>query len=350
MRRSDFAYQLPPELMAQEPGTRGRSRMMIVEPGSSSPAMAHALISDFPSLLQPGDVMVVNNTRVFPARLLAAPRGNMTRPIEILLTRRLAVSEWEGWCKPARRVRPGDTLHFSEQLHADVLEKKEGTVVLRFDVAEETFWTEVERVGLTPLPPYIRRPQPEASDREAYQTVYASERGAVAAPTAGLHFTKALLDACVERGVALAEITLHVGLGTFAPMKVEEITDHVMHSEEYEIGAGAAAAIGGAREAGGRVVAIGTTVVRALESAADEQGVIWPHRGGTSIFITPGYAFRCVDALLTNFHLPESTLLMLVSAFAGVETIREAYRTAIGERYLFFSYGDCMFLTKRGAF
>ncbi|HKO01812.1 MAG TPA: tRNA preQ1(34) S-adenosylmethionine ribosyltransferase-isomerase QueA, partial [Thermoanaerobaculia bacterium] len=260
---------------------------------------------------------------------------------------------WEAWCKPARRVRVGDELRFSDRLTARVLEKSEGTIVIRFegDVAE------IERIGVMPLPPYIRRPyvgpalsRPEPAesrfyvdDRETYQTIYANEPGAIAAPTAGLHFTRDSLDRIASRGIEVVRITLHVGIGTFEPVKVEDIAAHIMHSERFEISEDAAAKLNAAKS----IVAVGTTTVRALESAIRD-GRFEPGRRETSIFITPGYEFKAVDKLLTNFHLPESTLLMLVSAFAGVETIRRAYAEAIREKYRFYSYGDCMFITKRG--
>lgn len=330
MKRSDFAYDLPPELIAQEPRERGRSRMMVVTPPDG---ITHDSFANFPKYLQPDDVLVINDTRVIPARLFARPKGAMTRPIEILLTKRDG-DVWEAWCKPAKRVKGGDELVFSDNLRARILEKHEGTVTLRFEGDE----SEIERVGVMPLPPYIARPEPRASDRESYQTVYAAERGAIAAPTAGLHFTQAILDEIAQRN-EIVRITLHVGIGTFEPVKVEDLSQHVMHTERYEIGAEAAERLNAAKS----IVAVGTTTLRALESAA-RAGRFEAGRAETDIFITPGYRFRAVDRLLTNFHLPESTLLMLVSAFAGVETIREAYRQAISHRYLFFSYGDCMLL------
>jgi len=249
---------------------------------------------------------------------------------------------WEAWCRPAKRVRAGDVLQLSETLSAVVLEKEGGTVVVRF----EGDLGELERVGIMPLPPYIARPEPRASDREDYQTVYAAERGAIAAPTAGLHFTREILDAVAGRGVEIVRVTLHVGIGTFEPVKVDDVAEHRMHAERYEISAEAASRLNEARAAGRRIVAVGTTSVRTLESAIDG-GRFTAGGGETSIFITPGYQFRAVDRLLTNFHLPESTLLMLVSAFAGMETIRRAYEEAVRERYRFFSYGDCMFITGR---
>lgn len=332
MRRSDFAYRLPPELIAQEPRERGKSRMMVVTPPD---AIAHDTFANFPRLLAPGDVLVLNDTRVIPARLFGRREG-MTRAVEVLLTRPLADRVWEAWAKPAKRLRAGDALTFSDTLRARVNMRHEGTVVLQF----EGDLNEIDRVGVMPLPPYIARDEPRQSDRESYQTVYANERGAIAAPTAGLHFTRAMLDEIAKTN-EIVRVTLHVGIGTFEPVKVDDVAQHVMHSERYEIGEEAAKTLNAATS----IVAVGTTTVRTLESAWDNG--FKAGKGETNIFITPGYEFRAVDKLLTNFHLPESTLIMLVSAFAGVETIRRAYAEAIRERYLFYSYGDCMFITAR---
>jgi len=309
--------------------------MMVVTPPD---AIAHHTFARFPRLLDPGDVLVLNDTRVIPARLFGR-RAGMTRAVEVLLTRPVSDAVWEAWAKPAKRLRAGDELTFSERLKARVEERHEGTVVLRFDGD----LTEIDRVGVMPLPPYIGRAEPRASDRDSYQTVYANERGAIAAPTAGLHFTRAMLDEIATTN-KIVRITLHVGIGTFEPVKADDVREHVMHSERYEIGEDAAAKLNAAKS----IVAVGTTTVRTLESAYD--GGFKAGKGETNIFITPGYQFRAVDKLLTNFHLPESTLLMLVSAFAGMETIRRAYAEAIRERYLFYSYGDCMFIRNRGHF
>ena len=392
MRRTDFSYHLPPDLIAQEPRQRGRSRMMVV----SQHAIEHDSFVNFPERLAPGDVLVINDTRVIPARLFARPKSGMSRPIEILLTRRaqtqtgvsvphtsedailrgsqpreagsvaqpperseesepqakhnvaqtlLSVPEvWEAWCKPAKRVKIGDELIFSDTLRAHVIGKEGGTVVLAFEGDTE----EIERIGVPPLPPYIARVTPRDSDREAYQTVYAAERGAIAAPTAGLHFTPEILERIANRGIEIVRITLHVGIGTFKPVKVDDIADHVMDSEQYEISAGSASRLNRALDEHRPIIAVGTTSVRTLESAIRAgEGRFVAGRAETSIFITPGFDFRAVDRMLTNFHLPESTLLMLVSAFAGVETIRRAYAEAISRRYFFYSYGDCMFLNER---
>jgi len=328
----------PPELIAQEPRERGRSRMMVVTPPDR---IEHDNFASFPERLAPSDLLVINDTRVIPARLYAEPRGAMQRRIELLLTRQLDERTWESWAKPAKRVRAGDTLRFSDLLGAHVLDKREdGTVIIHFEGPLD----EIERVGVPPLPPYIERQAPRESDKESYQTVYAAERGAIAAPTAGLHFTREILDRIAARGVEIVRITLHVGIGTFKPVKVDDVADHRMDAERYEISEDAAERLNRARDEGRKIVAVGTTSVRTLESAIAE-GRFNPGRRETSIFITPGYEFKAVDKLLTNFHLPESTLLMLVSAFAGVETIRNAYAEAIAKSYLFYSYGDCMFIT-----
>lgn len=341
MKRSDFAYELPPELIAQEPRPRGFSRMMVVTPASGAPRIEHRTFADFPSLLDAGDVLVLNDTRVIPARLFAEPKGAMQQPIEFLLTRQTGDMTWETWCRPARRVRPGDEVRFSERLTARVLAKGEGTVTIRFQGDEQ----EIERIGIPPLPPYITRETPREGDREAYQTVYAAERGAIAAPTAGLHFTEAILREVEARGAEVVRVTLHVGIGTFKPVKVDEISEHRMDSERYEITPAAAASLNKALDEKRRIVAVGTTSVRTLESAIRKgNGRFEAGRAETAIFITPGFEFQAVGALLTNFHLPESTLIMLVSAFAGMETIRAAYAEAIREKYLFYSYGDCMFV------
>ena len=339
MKRTDFAYELPEERIAQEPRERGLSRMLVVTPPDS---VEDDSFANFPSRLQRGDVLVINDTRVIPARLYARPKGQMTNPIEFLLTRERDPATWETWCRPAKRVKPGDVVTFSDTLSATVVEKEEGTVVIRFlgDMRE------IERLGIPPLPPYIARSEPRESDKESYQTVYAAQRGAIAAPTAGLHFTQEILDAIAKRGIEIVRITLHVGIGTFKPVKVENIEEHRMDTERYDITADAADRLNLALAEKRNIVAVGTTTVRTLESAI-RNGRFTAGHGETSIFITPGYEFQAVDKLLTNFHLPESTLLMLVSAFAGIDAVREAYAEAIRERYLFYSYGDCMFITAR---
>jgi S-adenosylmethionine:tRNA ribosyltransferase-isomerase len=341
VRRTDFSYHLPEELIAQEPRERGRSRMLVLTPPDR---IEHDTFASFPQRLNERDVLVINDTRVIPARLYARPKGQMKNPIEFLLTRERDPATWETWCRPAKRVKPGDVVTFSDTLSAEVIEKEEGTVVLRFigDIHE------IERLGIPPLPPYIHRPEPRESDRESYQTVYASARGAVAAPTAGLHFTQEILDAIANRGIPIVRVTLHVGIGTFKPVKADDIADHRMDTERYDITAEAADSLNAALAEKRPIVAVGTTTVRTLESAIRAgKGSFRAGHAETSIFITPGFEFQAVDRLLTNFHLPESTLLMLVSAFAGLQPIRDAYAEAIRERYLFYSYGDSMFITHR---
>ena len=344
MKRTDFAYDLPRELIAQEPRPRGRSRMMVVTPGDGEARIEHHSFADFPRFMNRGDVLVINDTRVIPARLYAQPRGQMKNRIEFLLVRQRDAMTWETWCRPAKRLKAGQSVTFTERLAADVVEKlADGRVVIRFtgDVGE------IERIGIPPLPPYIEREVPREADRESYQTVYANERGAIAAPTAGLHFTPEILDEVRARGCEVIRITLHVGLGTFKPVKVDDIADHQMDEETYDISPLAAERLNAALDENRAIVAVGTTSVRTLESAIRAgEGRFRAGRRATSIFITPGFAFLAVGRLLTNFHLPESTLLMLVSAFAGVETIRSAYREAVAQKYLFYSYGDCMLLSR----
>jgi len=261
MLRSDFAYDLPDELIAQEPRERGRSRMLVLTPPAH---LEHDSFANFPARLSDGDVLVINDTRVIPARLYARPKGAMKNPIELLLTREREPDVWEAWCRPAKRVRPGDVVTFSDALQAEVLEKSEGTVVIRFigDTGE------IERLGVPPLPPYIVREQPRDSDRESYQTVYATERGAIAAPTAGLHFTPEILDAVRARGIEIVRVTLHVGIGTFKPVKVDDIAEHRMDAEQYEISSGAAASLNRALEEGRPITAVGTTSVRTYSQAS----------------------------------------------------------------------------------
>lgn len=354
MRRSDFHYELPQALIAQKPRPRGESRMMVVAPAEGPPVVDHRFFRDFPELLGQGDVLVLNDTRVFPARLQAAPHGNRTSPTEILLVKREGELAWLCLCKPARRLQTGQLLRFSEALSGRVSGKTEdGAVRIQFELPagqnEEGFWREVESIGSAPLPPYIHRPIPDLRDRDFYQTIYAKNRGAVAAPTAGLHFNEEILERISTRGVEVVFVTLHVGLGTFRPVKVDEISEHHMESEEYEVSSSASERLNLARREGRRIIAAGTTSVRTLESAIRAGHGTFPSgRGDTSIFITPGFQFLAVDSLLTNFHLPESTLLMLVSAFGGMNTRREIYRQAIDQGYLFYSYGDCMFLLGKG--
>ena len=339
MKKSDFHYELPEELIAQAPlPERSASRLLLVPPGEG--VFADLGVRDLPSLLQPGDLLVFNDTRVIPARLF----GNKATGgrVEILIERLLANNEARAQLGVSKSPKPGSRIALDAGGEAEVLARDDaGFWHLRFHLPEPLEnW--LLHAGRLPLPPYIQR-EPGADDAERYQTVFAKEVGAVAAPTAGLHFDDALLDALRARGIEFGHVTLHVGAGTFQPMRVDDIHEHRMHSEWLNVGAELVQQVRRTRASGGRVVAIGTTVLRALESALVD-GELQPFAGDTSIFIFPGYRIRSVDALLTNFHLPESTLLMLVSAFAGKERIFAAYEHAVRERYRFFSYGDAMLL------
>lgn len=353
-RVDDFDFDLPGELIAQQPpAERGTSRMLVMDRATG--ALRDSVFTEFPSLLRAGDVLVLNDSRVIPARLYARrtlrrEREKPTGRIEVMLTEPAGKNCWRALVRPGRKVAIGERLVFpapdgSILLEADVLERGEyGERLLRFAPCAD-FFAAIERIGHTPLPPYIHRDDADA-DRERYQTVYARERGSVAAPTAGLHFTPEILEAISARGVEIARLTLHVGLGTFAPLHVERVAEVRLHKERYTLSAETAEAVNRARREGRRVVAAGTTVVRTLEARARRAkgGELQPHSGTTDIFIAPGFEFRVVGALLTNFHLPQSSLLMLVSAFAGRERVLQAYRHAVERRYRFFSYGDCMLL------
>lgn len=338
MKKSDFHFDLPPDLVAQAPlAERSASRLLVVPPGDAS--FDDRSVRDLPSLLAPGDLLVFNDTRVIPARVFGHKASGGR--VEILVERVLGDDGAIAQVGASKTPKPGGRITLDAGGEAEVLGREGGFHHLRFHVdAPLQDW--LERVGRLPLPPYIRR-EPGADDAERYQTVFARHAGAVAAPTAGLHFDGALLGALRARGVATAQVTLHVGAGTFQPMRVDDVRDHVMHSERIVVDQALVDAIARTRAAGGRVVAVGTTVVRALESATVD-GVLRATTGETAIFITPGYRIRSVDALLTNFHLPESTLLMLVSAFAGRDRILAAYAHAVARRYRFFSYGDAMLL------
>ncbi|NPV46721.1 MAG: tRNA preQ1(34) S-adenosylmethionine ribosyltransferase-isomerase QueA [Armatimonadetes bacterium] len=338
---SDFDYELPPELIAQHPpAERGQSRLLVI-PRDGGP-LEHRRFGDLPEYLRADDCLVLNDTKVLPARLVG--RRASGGQVELLLLRPVGEGLWEALGRPARRLRVGERVKFGPELAAQIVAVGgEGLRTVRLEHEGELLPV-LERVGQMPLPPYIRRDHPEADDATRYQTVYAERPGAVAAPTAGLHFTEELLQRIAEQGVSMARLTLHVGLGTFRPISVERLEEHVMHAEWYRVPPEAADAINAARAAGGRIVAVGTTVVRTLESVADEAGVVHPGEGSTNLFITPGFRFRVVDALLTNFHLPRSTLLVLVSAFAGRERILAAYQEAIAAGYRFYSYGDATLL------
>jgi S-adenosylmethionine:tRNA ribosyltransferase-isomerase len=337
MRRADFSYPLPRELIAQHPlPERAASRLLALDGGSG--ALRDLRFADFPSLLQPGDLLVVNDTRVLPARLLG--RKASGGACELLLERILDTHRILAQARASKGLRPGTSISLPGGATAEVIARRGELHELALDRDALAYF---EAHGNMPLPPYIGR-EAEAADRERYQTVFADEPGAVAAPTAGLHFDQAMLQALERAGVGIARLTLHVGAGTFQPLRSDDVAAHRMHAERYSVPAATVAAIEAARQHGGRVVAVGTTVVRALESAA-AAGELAATGGETDIFIVPGHRFRVVDALLTNFHLPESTLLMLVAAFAGRERVLAAYHHAIAGRYRFFSYGDAMFVT-----
>ena len=344
MRRSDFQFELPAELIAQYPTQqRPASRLLYLD--ATTGQLIDRQFRDFPSLLRPGDLLVLNDTRVIPARLQG--QKDTGGKVEVLVERLLASDQVLAHVRASKSPIPGRRLYFSEGVEAEVVARQEDMFVLRFidpTRTEVNVAAILERLGHMPLPPYIERQDAEA-DRERYQTVYAREHGAVAAPTAGLHFDTAMLQTIREQGIELAFVTLHVGAGTFQPVRVDKIEEHKMHSEWMQLTDEVVTAISRTRACGGRVIAVGTTSVRCLETAA-RSGKLQPYCGETDIFITPGYQFHVVDALLTNFHLPESTLLMLVSAFAGHDNIMQAYRHAVAERYRFFSYGDAMFITK----
>lgn len=358
---SDFNYDLPEELIAQEAlPDRAASRLLHLDRASG--AIQDQNFRDFPSLLRPGDLLVFNNTRVFPARLLGRRSGSRAQTlslhnraardflqgeVEVLLTaqRSSEPNEWECLVRPGRKIGVGERLYFGKgaELEAEVVTRGEfGQRTIRFTTVTD-FWSLIEQIGHVPLPPYIERPD-EPGDRDRYQTIYSRRRGSVAAPTAGLHFTPETLDEIRQRGIETAEITLHVGLGTFQPVRVHQVEDHRLHAERYEIGDEAALSINSALVAGRRIVAVGTTTVRTLEYSARMDGRVNAESGQADLFIYPGYSFRVLGALLTNFHLPQSTLLMLVSAFAGREHVLQAYRHAVAQRYRFYSYGDCMFV------
>jgi S-adenosylmethionine:tRNA ribosyltransferase-isomerase len=364
---SEFDFALPPELIAQRPvADRAASRMMHLKRISGD--FQDKMFRDLALLLRPDDLLVFNNTRVFPARLFGRRSGERAQlvsernpaakeflagRVEVLLTKQTAPLEWEALVRPGRKIGVGEKIFFGEatagssELVAEVMARGEfGERTLRFTVVPgEDFFAIVERLGHIPLPPYIDR-EDTAADRERYQTVFARDRGSVAAPTAGLHFTPEILEQISSRGIETAEITLHVGLGTFQPVRNERVEDNRLHSERYDISAGASEKINRAKTAGRRVVAVGTTTVRTLEFVASQtpHGEVRAGAGEANIFIYPGFQFRVVNALLTNFHLPKSTLLMLVCAFAGKDNVMQAYAHAVREKYRFFSYGDCMFV------
>lgn len=340
MKTSDFYYDLPPELIAQDPlEDRSSSRLMVLNKETGE--VSHHVFREVTSFLEPGDCLVLNNTKVIPARLMGV-REETGGAVEVLLLKRRADDVWETLVRPGKKARPGTKLVFGDGLlHAEVLEVvEEGNRLIRFQY--EGIWEEVlDRLGEMPLPPYITH---KLQDKNRYQTVYAKYEGSAAAPTAGLHFTQELLREVEKKGVDIAYVTLHVGLGTFRPVKVENLAEHHMHSEYYQVSGEAAEKINRAKESGHRVICVGTTSCRTVESACDEKGHLEAGCGDTDIFIYPGYRFKVLDALITNFHLPESTLVMLVSALAGREHVLSAYEEAVREKYRFFSFGDAMLI------
>ena len=338
LKKSDFYFDLPQELIAQDPlEDRSASRLLVLN--RKTGAVEHHTFKEITNYLQPGDCLVLNNTKVIPARLLGV-KEDTGAAIEVLLLKRRDGNVWETLVKPGKKARPGAKLVFGDGcLRAEVLEVvEEGNRLIRFDY-EGIFEEVLDRLGEMPLPPYITH---KLQDKNRYQTVYAKYEGSAAAPTAGLHFTEELLAQIEKMGVHIAYVTLHVGLGTFRPVKADNILEHHMHSEHYEVTPETAEMINRTKESGGRVICVGTTSCRTVESAADENCRVQPGCGDTEIFIYPGYRFKVLDCLITNFHLPESTLVMLVSALAGRENVLSAYREAVEEKYRFFSFGDAM--------
>ncbi|HYB09951.1 MAG TPA: tRNA preQ1(34) S-adenosylmethionine ribosyltransferase-isomerase QueA [Alphaproteobacteria bacterium] len=340
-----FDFDLPRELIASRPvRPRDAARLLHVTPRT----LSDHIVRELPQRLQPGDLLVLNDTKVIPARL-AGMRG--AAKIELTLHRQKSDDCWRAFAKPARKLKIGDRVDFAEDFGCEIVEKGgDGEVALRFDRAGPALFAAFERHGVAPLPPYIKRAQgPDAQDSEDYQTIFARHPGAVAAPTAGLHFTEELVAALEARGVKRTTITLHVGAGTFLPVKVDDLREHRMHSEHAMLSSSTAQLVNDTKARGGRIVAVGSTSLRVLETAANEQGDVAPFAGETDLFIMPDYRFRIADVMLTNFHLPRSTLFVLVSAFAGLERMRAAYRHAIAAGYRFYSYGDCCLIERSGA-
>ncbi|MCM1102287.1 MAG: tRNA preQ1(34) S-adenosylmethionine ribosyltransferase-isomerase QueA [Clostridium sp.] len=336
--KSDFYYDLPEELIAQDPvEDRASSRLLVLDRQTGD--VSHHVFYEIVNYLKPGDCLVLNDTKVIPARLLGEREGTGAR-VELLLLKRREADVWETLVRPGKKCRPGTRLLFGEGLlKGEVLETvEEGNRLIRFEY-DGIFEEVLDRLGEMPLPPYITH---KLQDRNRYQTVYAKYEGSAAAPTAGLHFTRELLEEIEGRGVRIAYVTLHVGLGTFRPVKEEKLTDHHMHSEYYRVTKETAELVNRTKAEGGRIICVGTTSCRTIESAADDEGRVIPGSGDTDIFIYPGYRFKVLDALITNFHLPESTLVMLVSALAGRDRVLAAYEEAVREKYRFFSFGDCM--------
>ena len=341
MKTSDFYYDLPKELIAQTPlEPRDSSRLLVLD--REKQTLEHKHFYDIIDYLNEGDLLVANDSRVLPARIYGI-KDETGAKVEFLLLKQVANNRWETLCKPGKKARVGTKFSFGNGiLRATVVDvKNDGNRIVDFD-CEENFFTTLDKIGQMPLPPYITA---ELKDKERYQTVYSHELGSAAAPTAGLHFTTELMDRIKAKGVKIAYVTLHVGLGTFRPVKVDDVTKHKMHSEHYEVPEETAKLINETKKNGGRVIAVGTTSCRTLESVAAMDGEIKPCEGFTDIFIYPGFEFKVLDGLITNFHLPESTLIMLVSAFAGYDFIMNAYKEAVKEKYRFFSFGDAMFIS-----
>ena len=350
LKTKDFWYDLPEELIAQHPSeVRDMARLMTVD--RKTGGIGHHIFHDIADMLNPGDVMVINDSKVIPARLYGTKVSEGHAHVEVVLLRQRSLDHWEALVNPGRRLKPGTSIVFGESGNGEPLLTAEITEILEggnrmlefsYDHSKYTIYDILDKIGNMPLPPYITE---KLEDKSRYQTVYAREEGSAAAPTAGLHFTPELLDRIREKGVAIAPVMLHVGLGTFRPVKEDAIGDHLMHSEFFSVTEESARVINERRAAGGRIVAVGTTSCRTLESASDDNGIVHPMQADTGIFIYPGYRFKAVDALITNFHLPESTLLMLVSAFSSREIMLRAYEEAVKERYKFFSFGDAMFIS-----
>ncbi len=339
MKKSDYNFYLPEKLIAQTPlKKRDSSRLLVYDRKNST--IEHKIFNDILQYLEKGDALVINQTKVIPARLFGTREG-LKNPVEFLLLRRINANDWHAIMRPGKRLKVGAEVLFSSELKAEVIEKLEDGVALVRFYYDGIFEEILERLGHMPLPPYIKE---KLEDKQRYNTIYAKEEGSAAAPTAGLHFTEELFDKIRAKGVQILPVTLHVGLGTFRPVKEDNLINHVMHSETYEITDEVADKINEVKKLGGRIIAVGTTSVRTLESSCKDDGTVLCGRGDTDIFIYPGYEFKVVDRLITNFHLPESTLLMLVSAMMGRQNVLDTYQQAIDKEYRFFSFGDAMFI------
>lgn len=341
MKTSDFFYELPQELIAQTPvEPRNSSRLMVLNKENGN--VEHKIFKDLTKYLKPGDCLILNDTRVIPARIYGT-KIETGAYVEFLLLKQSENNVWECLCKPGKRAKIGTRFTFGDNLvECEVIDiTEDGNRIIKFDCDSKEIYTILDKIGKMPLPPYITE---ELENGERYQTVYSRELGSAAAPTAGLHFTNEMLDEIQKLGVNIGYVTLHVGLGTFRPVKVDDVTNHKMHTEHYQISKETANLINETKKHGGRVISVGTTSTRTLESVASKNGCICEDEDDTSIFIYPGYEFKCIDALITNFHLPESTLIMLISAFAGYDNVMNAYKIAVEEKYRFFSFGDAMFI------